>query len=743
MAINTALRLIHDADVERFASFTVNINLQDPLNDPRFGSAGSMSFDCPQCNASENNCLGHCGMLLLNCKIFHPLVYTRVVKIINEKCIMCNTSHKNKNIHRCHKCNNQLHRDYYINYKQNSYAVVIRSERDTNKRTVIRPEEFLDEIFPAGYVVSRILVSPVSMRTPYDMEHSELYKSYEKIIQVIRSYSRKRHHTVDEYNEYINNVSMRYQKLVGSEGIIGMLGGKTGLFREIMLGKRMNNCARAVIAPDPSIAIDQVAVPRLIAEKVRIQVVATKDNVAEMRGLARRGQLWWREECLVEPRHVVVGMRFRRVLKDGDYALLNRQPSLSRSSLLCFRVRKRADDYYTFGINPQAVCPFNADFDGDEMHIFFGVYCEDTKTELESLCHISCNVVIDGRVEVGPVQDVITGCYMMSQRDSPVSRSVADQCEMYYDKSSVEGYISCHHENKSEIDQSKPSWVDIVKEPTREPTRIATTESSVRLTWAELFRSRTDASRSWADMVEEDEESTGHSLADMVEEDEESTGHSLAEQSVVTEEADQSKEGQVTTYSLLRACIPGYIEGERLTKSRLLSILKDARMPLECLQLLQRVVLIWLSEEGLSVPLSSLTVTSAVPQRQSNVIRYQNKCKEIVETELGNTHVMCMIDSGAKGDVVHLQHMAVSLGQQIVLGKQGVFCRNSYITGLDPDEFFGHQMAAREGVVRTGVGTAESGYLNRKCCKVMSDVRVNLDKTIGDNLIVSTFNNNE
>ena len=35
-------------------------------------------------------------------------------------------------------------------------------------------------------------------------------------------------------------------------------------------------------------------------------------------------------------------------------------------------------------------------------------------------------------------------------------------------------------------------------------------------------------------------------------------------------------------------------------------------------------------------------------------------------------------------------------------------------------EFFGHQMAAREGIVSTGVGTAYTGYLNRRACKIIT-----------------------
>ena len=83
--------------------------------------------------------------------------------------------------------------------------------------------------------------------------------------------------------------------------------------------------------------------------------------------------------------------------------------------------------------------------------------------------------------------------------------------------------------------------------------------------------------------------------------------------------------------------------------------------------------------------------------------------------------------------------MAVSLGQQYILGKPGVFCENSYSSGLTPEEFFGHQMAAREGVVSTGVNSASTGYLNRRVCTILADVYKNSNDAIGDKYCISTF----
>lgn len=98
-----------------------------------------------------------------------------------------------------------------------------------------------------------------------------------------------------------------------------------------------------------------------------------------------------------------------------------------------------------------------------------------------------------------------------------------------------------------------------------------------------------------------------------------------------------------------------------------------------------------------------------------------------------------MIESGAKGSEVHASHMAVAIGQQYIGGKEGVFCERPYSKGLTQREFFGHQMAAREGVVSTGVGTASTGYLNRRACKIIADLKLQYNGIVADGNLLSSF----
>ncbi|KAK9759605.1 DNA-directed RNA polymerase II core subunit rpo21 [Basidiobolus ranarum] len=108
-----------------------------------------------------------------------------------------------------------------------------------------------------------------------------------------------------------------------------------------------------------------------------------------------------------------------------------------------------------------------------------------------------------------------------------------------------------------------------------------------------------------------------------------------------------------------------------------------------------------------------------------------------------------MVSSGAKGNKLNITQISEQLGQQYMYGEpvkcqlpykysndldnqlQNGYITSSYVKGLNPYEFFVHQMAAREGIVNTGVSTASTGYLNRRACKLMGDIKVMYNNTIG------------
>ncbi len=113
-----------------------------------------------------------------------------------------------------------------------------------------------------------------------------------------------------------------------------------------------------------------------------------------------------------------------------------------------------------------------------------------------------------------------------------------------------------------------------------------------------------------------------------------------------------------------------------------------------------------------------------------------------------------MILAGAKGSKVNMAQIVASLGQQELEGNRvprmntgktlpcfinfdpsaraGGYISNRFLTGLNPQEYYFHCMAGREGLVDTAVKTSRSGYLQRCLVKGLETLQVGYDMTVRD-----------
>lgn len=157
---------------------------------------------------------------------------------------------------------------------------------------------------------------------------------------------------------------------------------KEGRIRGNLMGKRVDFSARTVITPDPNLSIDELGVPLRIAMNLTFPEVVNKRNMDDMYRLVRNGPdkypgakhvrkvnegnrtIRLRGNNLAE---IVLeeGDIVERHLRNGDYVLFNRQPSLHKMSMMAHRVRVM--DYNTFRLNVCVCRSYNADFDGDKL----------------------------------------------------------------------------------------------------------------------------------------------------------------------------------------------------------------------------------------------------------------------------------------------------------------------------------------------------------------------------------------
>ncbi|CAD6991779.1 unnamed protein product [Ceratitis capitata] len=117
-------------------------------------------------------------------------------------------------------------------------------------------------------------------------------------------------------------------------------------------------------------------------------------------------------------------------------------------------------------------------------------------------------------------------------------------------------------------------------------------------------------------------------------------------------------------------------------------------------------------------------------------------------------NLQLMVLSGAKGSMVNTMQISCLLGQIELEGKRpplmisgkslpsftsfetspksGGFIDGRFMTGIQPQDFFFHCMAGREGLIDTAVKTSRSGYLQRCLIKHLEGLTVGYDMTVRD-----------
>ena len=111
-----------------------------------------------------------------------------------------------------------------------------------------------------------------------------------------------------------------------------------------------------------------------------------------------------------------------RQLVDEDIVLVNRQPSTNTSSIMCHRAKISPGK--TFRLNPCVCSAYNANFDGDEATVHVP-QTEEARAEALTLMDVKRNMVssINGQLLIAPSQDLITGSYLMTRKDTFFDRA--------------------------------------------------------------------------------------------------------------------------------------------------------------------------------------------------------------------------------------------------------------------------------------------------------------------------------
>ncbi|XP_078181608.1 nuclear RNA polymerase A1 [Carex rostrata] len=242
----------------------------------------------------------------------------------------------------------------------------------------------------------------------------------------------------------------------GINGIRQLLEKKSGIVRQKMMGKRVNFACRSVISPDPYLAVNEIGIPPYFAMKLTYPERVTAWNVKELQLAVlngadiHAGATHYRDSDGIYKLQSAFPKRYSiykklpasradaklgkgpetdyetkvvyRHLKDGDIVLVNRQPTLHKSSMMAHVVRVLKGEK-TIRMHYANCSTYNADFDGDEMNVHVP---QDEISRAEAMNIVNANkqynVSTSGDPIRGLIQDHIVSAVLLTNLDTFLTR---------------------------------------------------------------------------------------------------------------------------------------------------------------------------------------------------------------------------------------------------------------------------------------------------------------------------------
>ena len=181
------------------------------------------------------------------------------------------------------------------------------------------------------------------------------------------------------------------------------LKGKRGLFRQNLLGKRVDYSSRSVIVVGPELKLHQCGLPKHMALELFkpfiISELLKRELAFNIPG-ARR---------LIEDALPEVWAILEEVISD-KYVLLNRAPTLHRLGIQAFQPILIEGN--AIQLHPLVCTAFNADFDGDQMAVHVPL-SDEAQAEARLIMAANRNILKPGNGEpiVSPGKDIVLGTY--------------------------------------------------------------------------------------------------------------------------------------------------------------------------------------------------------------------------------------------------------------------------------------------------------------------------------------------
>ena len=331
---------------------------------------------------------------------------------------------------------------------------VFEAFRDAQKRIENRPEWMILKVVP---------VIPPELRplVPLDggrFATSDLNDLYRRVI--IRNNRLKRLIEIKAPDVIMRNEKRMLQEAVDSlldnsrkssavktesnrplKSLSDSLKGKSGRFRQNLLGKRVDYSGRSVIVVGPDLNMNECGLPKDMAAELFKPFIIRK--------LIERGRVKTVKSAkkLIDKKEADVWDILENILK-GHPILLNRAPTLHRLGIQAFQ--PKLVEGKAIRLHPLVCTAFNADFDGDQMavHVPLG---NAAVLEAQILMLASHNILnpANGMPITVPSQDMVLGLYYITKpRKSTPDHPVKGEGKRFY---SAEEVIIAYNEKKVDM----------------------------------------------------------------------------------------------------------------------------------------------------------------------------------------------------------------------------------------------------------------------------------------------------
>src|SRR5690349_7985410 len=476
------------------------------------------------------------------------------------------------------------------------------------------------------------------------------------------------------------------------KSLADMIKGKSGRFRQNLLGKRVDYSGRSVIVVGPTLKLHQCGLPKLMALELFKPFVMKRlvdSELAQNIKSAKR---------MVERRRPQVWDVLEEVIKEHP-VLLNRAPTLHRLGIQAFEpvlVEGKA-----IQIHPLVCTAFNADFDGDQMAVHLPLSAE---AQAESrVLMLSANNILSpahGRPLVTPTQDMVIGAYYLTE----LVPGAKGEGRVFRHLHEIE---RAHEEGELDL-HAKITW--------RHPSMIDTPANGVAATYHQTTAGRVLFNQALPE--------------------------AFPYQNTAVDKKVMGQVVDVLARTFPKADIEQALDNIKnlcfrfALQSGLTVSIEDVKTPVEKKEILERH-----EKEADKVEQQFRRgIITDGERRQKEVEIWTTATDEVkaamersLKAEQFNPIEM-MVGSGARGNMMQVRQIAGMRG--LVANPRGDMIprpiKANFREGLSMLEYFIATPGARKGLVDTALRTADSGYLTRRLVDVAQELIINDEDPFAD-----------